>query len=161
MRESVRNPTNTANQPNLSNASAPVCCRQHVQLETNPVPGRKSQDAGTPSCHRCRLSIAFHFIDQVTLSDVTEEAVADVLGVSPSRLRHLWKGYLGIGFRQYMIRMRLERARELICVQGLSMKAAAAQLEIDDLSHFYRDFKRRFHNAASRSQKQTSRDTIE
>ncbi len=142
MCKSGQNSTNTAKQRNLANASASGCCRKQLLLGASLGQGVRSQDLKATDCQRCRLSIAFNFIDRAALRDVTEAAVADLFGVSASRLRHLWKLYLGIGFRQYMIRMRMERARELIFIQGLSVKAAAAELGIEDPSHLYRDIRR-------------------
>lgn len=71
------------------------------------------------------------------------EALAKSVNLSSSRLRHLFKDETGLTPAQYLKRLRLERARELIDGSFLRLKEVMPQVGISDESHFVRDFKKK------------------
>lgn len=73
--------------------------------------------------------------------DVDIEALASSVNLSASRLRHLFKDETGLTPAQYLKRLRLERARELMEGSFLRLKEVLPQVGITDESHFVRDFK--------------------
>lgn len=69
-------------------------------------------------------------------------ALASSVDLSTSRLRHLFKDETGLTPAQYLKRLRLERARELMEESFLRLKEVMPQVGITDESHFVRDFKK-------------------
>ena len=74
--------------------------------------------------------------------DLDMEALANSVNLSTSRLRHLFKDEIGLTPAQYLKRLRLERARELLEGSFLRLKEVMPQVGITDKSHFVRDFKK-------------------
>ena len=70
------------------------------------------------------------------------QALADSVHLSPSRLRHLFKDETGYTPAQYLKRLRLERARELLEGSFLRLKEVMPRVGVTDESHFVRDFKK-------------------
>src|SRR5437660_1209214 len=66
--------------------------------------------------------------------------LARQLGLSVSRLQHLFKQGLGMTIVEYQRRLRLDRACNLLETTRLSVKQIAAQVGAGDTSHFIRDF---------------------
>ena len=85
-------------------------------------------------------------IDQLS-KDLTRDADLKTLAISvnlsSSRLRHLFKDETGLTPAQYLKRLRLERARELMDGSFLRLKEVLPQLGINDESHFVKDFKKK------------------
>ena len=75
--------------------------------------------------------------------DVDLNALANRVNLSVSRLRHLFKDETGVTPAQYLKRLRLERARELMEESFLRLKEVMPQVGINDESHFVRDFKKK------------------
>jgi len=75
--------------------------------------------------------------------DVDINALANSVNLSVSRLRHLFKDETGLTPAQYLKRLRLERARELMEESFLRLKEVMPQVGISDESHFVRDFKKK------------------
>ena len=69
-------------------------------------------------------------------------ALAASVNLSPSRLRHLFKDETGLTPAQYLKRLRLERAKELLEGSFLRLKDVMPLVGINDESHFVRDFKK-------------------
>jgi AraC-like DNA-binding protein len=74
----------------------------------------------------------------VSLSD----AVADI-GLSPSRLRHLFVEQTGLPFKTYLLWLRIRRAVDSYA-GGASLTAAAHEAGFADSAHFSRTFRRTF-----------------
>ena len=70
------------------------------------------------------------------------KALAGFVNLSPSRLRHLFKEETGLTPAQYLKRLRLERARELLEGSFLRIKEVMPRVGVSDESHFVRDFKK-------------------
>ena len=75
---------------------------------------------------------------------LTVEAVARRCGVDRSHLFRLFKQHLQLSPQQYLIRLRLNKAEELLQTTSLSVSEVAFSCGFNDLCHFSRLFKRRF-----------------
>lgn len=73
---------------------------------------------------------------------------AALVGLSESRLAHLFRRETGIAMRQYRLGLRMKGAVELIS-QGMSMTRSAHQAGFADSAHFCRICRRMFGNAPS------------
>ena len=77
-------------------------------------------------------------------------AMADVAGLSSSRLRHKFKVEIGVTPTLYLQRLRLHRAKELLKCDGLSVKEVRAAVGIESDSYFARQFKRTYGDSPSK-----------
>ena len=69
---------------------------------------------------------------------------ATLLGLSPEHLQRLFKREVGVPFRQYLRRSRIEAAAEMLKSNASSIKEIALALGYADVSNFHRDFRQVF-----------------
>lgn len=70
------------------------------------------------------------------------EELAQAVNLSPSRLRHLVKEATGLSLTQHLKLYKLREAKELLETTLLSIKQIMHIINVQDRSHFSRDFKR-------------------
>jgi AraC family transcriptional regulator len=70
--------------------------------------------------------------------------LAQVANLSLSRFSHLFKSEIGLSPGQYLLGLRMEKARHLLASTRLSIKEVMAQAGYDNRSHFIRHFSRFF-----------------
>lgn len=70
--------------------------------------------------------------------------VAAIVKISPSRLRRLFKSETGETPAQYLKRMRLQQAAELLVTDFYSVKEVMNKVGLQNQSHFTHDFKRAY-----------------
>lgn len=75
--------------------------------------------------------------------NITLEAVARNVGLSPSRVRHLFVEQTGLPFRTYVLWLRLTKAVGMFA-GGRSLTEAAHEAGFADSAHFSRTFRRMF-----------------
>ena len=71
-------------------------------------------------------------------------ALAELVNLSVSRLRHLCKAETGRAPAQYLKALRLQKAAELLATTTLSVKQIRYQVGMDDKKHFAQDFKKAY-----------------
>jgi len=71
------------------------------------------------------------------------------VGLSPSRLEHLFKMDLGVSIREYVLVHRLELAAQLLATTNLLVKEICYQVGFSNLSGFDHLFKKKFGVAPS------------
>lgn len=94
-----------------------------------------------------RIQQVVEFIKETLNQKLTERELADKIGVSRQHLCTLFKNEIGETPVRYLNRLRMEKARELLeddNSSALSIKEIAAKVGCRDLSHFVRDFQKRF-----------------
>lgn len=91
-----------------------------------------------------RVQIAINLIKKNLHRELTLSSMAQAVGLSPSRLRHLFKIETGVTLRQYLHLQRLQEAKVQIEETFLTMKQVMFLVGLRDESHFTRDFKRYF-----------------
>jgi AraC-like DNA-binding protein len=91
-----------------------------------------------------RIRIALRIIeDQPTNCGVSLTAISELLGLSQTHFRHLFKLNTGKALSQYLREQTMTRAGRLVEQQyDLPIKEIASQYGYDDVSNFYRDFKK-------------------
>jgi len=89
-----------------------------------------------------RVRQAINLLSEDLSLDLDVKALAASVNLSPSRLRHLFKEETGLTPAQYLKRLRLERAKELLDRSFLRLKEVMPLVGITDESHFVRDFKK-------------------
>ena len=84
------------------------------------------------------------FMDSNLHRKLTLDALARTAYISTSRLRHSFKAEVGLTPAQYLQRLRMERAKELLETTRLSVKEIRSRVGISGDSHFVNDFRRAF-----------------
>ena len=72
------------------------------------------------------IKAAMEFIEQHYREDITQSEVAEKLGLHPVYLSVHFKNVTGIGYREYVVRVRLQHALDALLKQGKSVDEAAA-----------------------------------
>jgi transcriptional regulator GlxA family with amidase domain len=104
-----------------------------------------SQFRGAPSSADRRMELALTLlVSNHRRSQFSTEELARRVRLSPSRLRELFRKEIGIPPMRYLRLLRLESAKSLLEYSFLSVKEIAAEIGYGDISHFVRDFKRRY-----------------
>jgi AraC-like DNA-binding protein len=78
-----------------------------------------------------------HRRDSITLDDI-----ADLVHVSPSRVRHVFKDVTGVSFKEYVTQVRVAEAKRLLLSTELSVADVAEAVSYTNLHQFYKVFYR-------------------
>ncbi|MBL8208017.1 MAG: helix-turn-helix domain-containing protein [Blastocatellia bacterium] len=62
------------------------------------------------------------------------------LQISPRQFERRFKDETGSSLREYLKKIRLEKASELLATKRLSVKEVGAEVGLEETSHFVRDF---------------------
>src|SRR2546423_746053 len=89
-----------------------------------------------------RVRTAIDLMKMNLQTEILFDDLARSLNISPSRLRYLFKTQVGMSPSQYLKRLKMQRAKELVETTFLNAKQIMSLLGINDQSHFTRDFKR-------------------
>jgi transcriptional regulator GlxA family with amidase domain len=84
---------------------------------------------------------------------LSPDKLANLVGLSPSRLHYLFKAGIGMSPSRYLRSLRLERARYLLNSTHSSVKQVMIEVGVTDRSHFEREFKRLYGVTPSRYRK--------
>ena len=76
------------------------------------------------------------------LNPVTPEEIAQEVNMSYSWFRKKFKEYTGFSPAQYIIELRIQRAKKLLANTDMSIKEIAYYLNFDNLSYFSQIFKK-------------------
>jgi transcriptional regulator GlxA family with amidase domain len=91
-----------------------------------------------------RVAAAINLIHKALTIQLSVSALSRRVNLSPSRLRQLFKIETGLSPIQYVKRVRLERAANLLRTSFLSVKEIIFQSGARDVSNFAREFKKQF-----------------
>jgi transcriptional regulator GlxA family with amidase domain len=94
-----------------------------------------------------RIQQAISFMKETLSSKLTESELARQAGLTAQHFCVLFKAETGETPARYLNGLRMDRARELLeddAHSRLSIKEIAACVGCHDLSHFVRDFEKRF-----------------
>jgi AraC-like DNA-binding protein len=96
--------------------------------------------AGTDRREQIRPVLAYvdgHCGESITLDDV-----AQLVHVSPSRIRHVFRDATGVSFKEYVTQVRVGEAKRLLLTTDASVADVAAAVSYTNLYQFYRVFYR-------------------
>jgi transcriptional regulator GlxA family with amidase domain len=88
-----------------------------------------------------RIGDALRFMDANLQCSLAVGDVAKKAGLSPSRFAHLFQVETGSSPARMLLRLRLERAAELLCTTGLPLKEVGVRAGMAHLSAFGRAFR--------------------
>lgn len=105
-----------------------------------------------------RIKTTIEIINNEFASKVSAEDICKHVNLSPARLRQLFRKETGLSPFQYLKRLRMQKAANLLLRSFLSIKEVAFQSGARDLSHFVRDFKQYYGVTPSQFRARTYRD---
>ena len=88
------------------------------------------------------LTLATKYIASNYENDITLEKTAREVNISASYLSHLFRSGLGTTFGEYVSKLRIEKAKELLSATELSVAEIAEKVGIPDANYFTRIFKK-------------------
>jgi YesN/AraC family two-component response regulator len=106
-------------------------------------PGRGADVSDAVPARLCRPIqramglIQQHYWERLSLADLARQ-----VGMSRYRLSHRFREVLGVTFREYLLKVRLERAKVLLAAGHLSITEVAHDVGFGDLPRFDKMFKR-------------------
>ncbi len=116
--------------------------------------------SGTPGASRTihpRVrKLLRHLRAEPAPEDTSLEALAQVAGLSPGRLMHVFSESLGVPLRPYLLWLRLQRASGAIA-SGRTLGEAAHAAGFSDAAHLTRTFRRMFGTTPSALQRRSPR----
>ena len=74
---------------------------------------------------------------------MSQEAIADAIGLGYSLYRKKFKEYTGISPDQYSIQLRIKEAKDLLITTDMSIKEIAYALSFNNVDYFFRLFKQK------------------
>jgi two-component system response regulator YesN len=92
----------------------------------------------SPAIRSCIQYINQHYSEHLTL-----DQVAAVAALSPAYLSGLFKAEVGQTFTEYVVQLRLERARQLLRQTDLPLADIAQMVGFDTQQYFNRVFKQK------------------
>jgi len=109
---------------------------QHLSALSNQI-ALQEANAEPPIIHRAKEFIEQHKSDAISLSEV-----ARALNVSTFYFCKLFKKATGINFTEYLSRVRIEKAKNLLLNPNLRVSEIAYEVGFQSLTHFNRVFLR-------------------
>lgn len=85
----------------------------------------------------CQNYIFNHLYEEITLG-----RLAEIAGLNPSYLSHLFKKETGLAVSDYIQRERIEEAKRLMTLPGITLSDIATRLHFNDQSYFTKVFKK-------------------
>jgi AraC-like DNA-binding protein/mannose-6-phosphate isomerase-like protein (cupin superfamily) len=82
------------------------------------------------------------YVDGHCRESITLDDVAEVVHVSPSRVRHVFKDVTGVSFKEYVTQVRVAEAKRLLLGTDLSVADVARAVSYTNLHQFYKVFYR-------------------
>jgi AraC family transcriptional regulator len=93
---------------------------------------------------RQQIRQAIDYLHANLAQDISLDRLAESVNISPSHLRRLFKQATGLAPHQYLLQLRVNRAKELLLTGSFSVGEVAAEVGFADQSHLHRHFKRVF-----------------
>ena len=123
----------------LANALAVHLLRHHSSLGRKESRALESEPRGGLSKRQFRL--VADYIDSSLAGKLSVEAMAQEVNLSPRHFSRAFKEATGLSPHQYVIRRRVERAKDLL-IRGVPVGEAARWVGFADQSHLARHFRR-------------------
>lgn len=82
------------------------------------------------------------FIEERYMEDISLESVAQKYFYNPSYFSNLFKSYMGLGFSEYLLKVRIQNAKKLLKATEASMAEVAGRVGFKDPAYFNRVFKK-------------------
>jgi AraC-like DNA-binding protein len=131
----------------LDKASTPDEILEVARRQAERIAAPLFRDTSNPAGQL--MDQAMRFVDREYRQPLSDATVARELGLSTSHFRFLFRQATGQPFHQYLIAVRLEKAKEMLTSRHASVGTVAEAVGFGALSHFSRAFTQRFHASPS------------
>lgn len=111
------------------------------------------------TCGNKHVDMAKRYIDGNYFLDVKVEELAERIGVDRKYLRNLFTEYLGVSTKDYIMNLRIERAKELLSESDMPVIAVASSVGYSDALGFSKIFKK--YTGLSPSDYRNSTETVD
>ena len=91
---------------------------------------------------------------------VTLESVADVVGISPGYLSKEFSKNVGVGFKDFLVDLRLEHACQLLIYSDETITNIAYYCGFNSTSYFLRAFRKKYNNSPLKYRKLSKIDAV-
>ena len=91
--------------------------------------------------HHRLIQRAKEFVRSNCSGDVSLESVSNYIGLSSTYMSKLFKKEEGINYKDFVMKVRMERAHGLLCQGGMNVSEVAAAVGYGNVDHFARTFK--------------------
>lgn len=128
-------------------AHAAITSSRSTHSEIDELRQEQSPNASIPMAENyddARIHQAIAFMRVNLHLTVSTEDLARLVNLSPSRLRFLFKSETGLSLTQFHKQLKMERAKELLANEFITVRQVMNVLGINDDSHFTRDFKKAY-----------------
>jgi AraC family transcriptional regulator len=98
--------------------------------------------ASTGRLSKAQIRLVMTFIEEHLEQDLSLEAIANLLQLSPHYFASLFKQSVGQSPHQYVLQSRIERSKQLLKQSGLSIAQVAQGMGFQNQSHFTTAFHR-------------------
>lgn len=133
--------------------SGELCCRLYVEhliaalsihlIRQYSVKNQSLRDPhGLP---KSKLQQAISYINEHLTENLSLKDISNVVGMSPFYFTNLFKQSTGMTAYQYVVYHRIERAKQLLHKQGLSIAEVSEQVGFKSQSHFANVFRKYTH----------------
>ncbi|HSB11410.1 MAG TPA: AraC family transcriptional regulator [Blastocatellia bacterium] len=116
--------------------------KRNARLARREITGTHVISASAIPDARVRLVIGF--MNENLHRGIPLTDLAELTNLSPFRLSHVFKTQTGLSPGEYLRRLRMEEARDLLATSLLSVKQIMAMAGYNNKNHFTRHFKRSF-----------------
>ena len=96
---------------------------------------------------------ALNYMRSEYVNGITIQQISDRLNINRSYLSEIFKAQMGVSPQQYLVKLRLEKAAELLSIYHETPSTAANSVGYSDIYHFSKIFKQHF-GVSPRSYKQ-------
>ena len=100
------------------------------------------------------VSTLLTFLNENYMHQISLDTISKNIYMSPAYISKVFKEEMGESPINYLIKVRLAKARELLLGERLSIKAAARMVGYDDVYHFSKLFKKYYNTPPSKIRKQ-------
>ncbi|RKP48084.1 response regulator [Cohnella endophytica] len=90
------------------------------------------------------IEIALHYIKAHYNQDLSLEKVASIVFLNPVYFSQLFKQKTGQGYKEYVISLRLQQAKELLGNPSLKLAEIAERIGYQDVRHFTQVFRKKY-----------------
>jgi two-component system response regulator YesN len=83
-----------------------------------------------------------YFIEKNFHKEINLKQAADIVCLSPKYISRIFKERVGVGFNQYKLQLRMEKAKKLLAVSHFNINEIAYKIGYENVESFVRVFKR-------------------
>ena len=104
--------------------------------------GSRAASARAAADRREQIRPVLAYVDHHCRESITLDDVAEVVHVSPSRVRHVFKDVTGVSFKEYVTAVRVAEGKRLLLGTDMSVAEVARAVSYTNLHQFYKVFYR-------------------